>query len=316
MPARFVARAYIDRFPDGSLRVSETPSTRETRLDDYTAVICDGGAYHYFHFMEAMIWLWCIQHAFLGGAAPARIVFAGPWDNPDSNHVQIGVLAALYPGVSLVDPGWPSWPASFDNVLIYDRSWAASRLNKILEPCMGFARPYVMDMARIARHAVGAFSGVRDVPHFLHVTRTTKRYFDGQVRADLLALLQGHGTVAEVDFTGLPWEQQVRFSAAHDVLLGVHGNGLTNALWMRPGSLVLEFFPPGARHYDYQVFAELCGLDYFGFEGDRVFPAFCRFGEPYGHGEKTNQVIRSIALTAVERIVDAWVARRGFKVIR
>ena len=114
----------------------------------------------------------------------------------------------------------------------------------------------------------------------------------------------------------VPWEQQVRFSAAHDVLLGVHGNGLTNALWMRPGSLVLEFFPPGARHYDYQVFAELCGLDYFGFEGDRVFPAFCRFGEPYGHGEKTNQVIRSIALTAVERIVDAWVARRGFKVIR
>ena len=113
-----------------------------------------------------------------------------------------------------------------------------------------------------------------------------------------------------MDFAGLPWQQQVRLSAAHDVMLGVHGNGLTNILWMRPGSLVLEFFPDGARHYDYQFYAELAGLTYFGFERDNVFPAFCRVGQPYGHHEKTNQAVTSLNLAAIERMVDAWRASR------
>jgi hypothetical protein len=309
VPARFVARAYIDRFPDGSLRVTETQSPREAGLDDYTAVICDGGAYHYFHFMEAMSWLWTVQHAFLGGVAPARIVFANPWDNAGQNHVQIAVLAALYPGVPLVDPGG-AWPASFDNVLIFDRSWAETRYNKIIEPGLGFARPYLMEMSRRVRAHVGAFPGRGEAPNFLHVTRPPPRCFEAPARDGLLALLRRFGAVLEVDFAGLPWAQQVRLSAAHDVMVSVHGNGLTNALWMRPGSLVMEFFPPGSRHYEVQFFAELCGLDYFGFDGEKVFPAFSRYGQPYGHHAKTNGPVPSVALNAVEHVVNGWLARR------
>jgi hypothetical protein len=309
VPARFVARAHIDRFPDRSLRVTEVASPHKAALKNYTAVICDGGAYHYFHFMEAMSWLWSIQHAFLGGVAPQNIVFTMPWDNPDQNHVQIAVLDALYPGVSLADPGG-DWPATIDNVLIFDRSWAETRYNKIIEPALGFARPYLMDMSRRVRAAVGAFPGKTGSPNFLHVTRPPPRHLEPPARESLLAMLQRFGPVLEVDFGFLPWAQQVRLSAAHDVMVSVHGNGLTNVLWMRPGSLVLEFFPPGSRHYEVQFFAELCGLDYFGFESDNVFPAFSRYGEPYGHHEKTNQSVPAVALDALERTLDAWIARK------
>jgi hypothetical protein len=113
--------------------------------------------------------------------------------------------------------------------------------------------------------------------------------------------------VTKLDFAALPWDQQVRVVAAHDVLVGVHGNGLTNALWMRPGSLVLEFFPDGAHHYDYQFFAELAGLNYFGFDGmDRIFPAFIRSGEPYGHGAETNKPVTHVPIGALRRLLDIW----------
>jgi hypothetical protein len=248
-----------------------------------------------------------VLHAFLRGAAPARMVFAMPWDNTRQNRVQVGVLSALYPGVSLIDPGG-DFPASFDNVLIYDRAWAETRLNKIVEPCLGFARPLVMAMASRVRRAVGAFEGKRAGAHFLHVVRQPPRCLVSSARDGLVAALRDRGAVSEVDFAGLPWEQQVRLSASHDAMLSVHGNGLTNILWMRPGSLVLEFFPSGARHYDYQFYAELCGLAYFGFEADNVFPAFCRTGQPYGHHATTNQPVASLNLHEIKRVIDAWQA--------
>jgi hypothetical protein len=306
VPARFVARAYIDQIEHGVLRVTETTSDEPPNPENFTALICDGGAHHYFHFMEAIIWLWTLQHTYLGGARPQRIVFDMPWDNPAQNHVQRHVLAALYPGVPIGDPGW-LWPATYDNVLIYDRSWAGTKHNKILEPGMGIARPQVMAMSRQVRRTVGAYDGRTKSPRLLYATRPKPRCFAPEAEKHLLACLESYGPVTQVDFAALPWDQQVRMVAAHDVLVGVHGNGLTNALWMRPGSLVLEFFPHGARHYDYQFFAELCGLTYFGFDGmDKIFPAFSRTGEPYGHGQETNKEVVHIPVNALRRLLDVW----------
>ena len=104
VPARFVARAYIDQYPDQTLRVTEKPSEKPASTVAYTAVLTDGGVFHYFHLMEAIIWLWTVQHAFLGGTPPERIIFCLPWDNPQQNHVQRAVLSALYPGVPIGDP--------------------------------------------------------------------------------------------------------------------------------------------------------------------------------------------------------------------
>ena len=47
-------------------------------------------------------------------------------------------------------------------------------------------------------------------------------------------------------------EQQARQSYRCDVMMGVHGAGLTHVLWMYPGSAVVELLDPehnGAAYY-------------------------------------------------------------------
>ena len=176
----------------------------------------DGGVFHYFHLMEAVIWLWAVQHAFLGGVRPERIIFSLPWENPRQNNVQRAVLAALYPGVPIIDPGW-SWPAQFDNVLIYDRSLAETRLNKILEACMGFARPFIMDMGRQVRRSVGAFEGRTARPRILYITRPPPRCLAPEAEHYLQTCLAQYGEVTTLDFAALPgtsrcvWSRRTMF---------------------------------------------------------------------------------------------------------
>ena len=54
-------------------------------------------------------------------------------------------------------------------------------------------------------------------------------------------------------------------------MMGVHGNGLTALLWMRPTprSTVIEFFYPGGFAHDYEYTTRALGMMHYGFWGDR-----------------------------------------------
>ena len=54
-------------------------------------------------------------------------------------------------------------------------------------------------------------------------------------------------------------------------MLGVHGNGLTSLLWMKPTprSTVMEFFFPGGFAHDYEYTTRALGMMHYGFWGDR-----------------------------------------------
>jgi hypothetical protein len=51
--------------------------------------------------------------------------------------------------------------------------------------------------------------------------------------------------------------------------MGVHGNGLTSLLWMKPTprSTVMEFFFPGGFAHDYEYTTRAMGMKHFGFWG-------------------------------------------------
>jgi hypothetical protein len=55
------------------------------------------------------------------------------------------------------------------------------------------------------------------------------------------------------------------------ILMGVHGNGLTALLWMKvtPRSTVLEFFYPGGFAHDYEYTTRALGMVHYGFWGAR-----------------------------------------------
>lgn len=88
------------------------------------------------------------------------------------------------------------------------------------------------------------------------------------------ALRIGCGRVAadveEVRYETLSLEEQLQKDAQFDVLVGVHGAGLTHGLFMDRGSLIVEIMPEGARDWCYQMVAHVSGHEHacwFGNEG-------------------------------------------------
>ena len=59
-------------------------------------------------------------------------------------------------------------------------------------------------------------------------------------------------------------------------MMGVHGNGLTSLLWMKPTprSTVMEFFFPGGFAHDYEYTSRALGMVHYGFWGDRCYPVY------------------------------------------
>ena len=59
-----------------------------------------------------------------------------------------------------------------------------------------------------------------------------------------LAVLRTAGLAAQaVDFAVLPLEEQIRIASETDILVGIHGAGLTHFLWMPPHGGLLEVDP-------------------------------------------------------------------------
>ncbi|KAJ7118621.1 hypothetical protein C8R43DRAFT_1035544 [Mycena crocata] len=67
--------------------------------------------------------------------------------------------------------------------------------------------------------------------------------------------------------------EQLRLAARTTIMMGVHGNGLTSLLWMKPNprSTVMEFFFPGGFAHDYEYTARSLGIRHYGFWGSTSF---------------------------------------------
>jgi len=76
-----------------------------------------------------------------------------------------------------------------------------------------------------------------------------------------------------VQLEGMTKEEQIQLAARTTILMGVHGNGLTSLVWMRPTphSAVFEFFMPGGWFRDYEITARSLGIMYRGFWNDTSF---------------------------------------------
>ena len=75
---------------------------------------------------------------------------------------------------------------------------------------------------------------------------------------DVVDRLQGMGEVQLIDTAILKPVEQVHLLAETDVLIGQHGAGLANMMWMKPGSTVIEIQPPLITPID-RIFASLAG---------------------------------------------------------
>jgi len=83
---------------------------------------------------------------------------------------------------------------------------------------------------------------------------------------------------SRIDFRHLRMEnytaiQQIQLASQLDVLMGMHGNGLSHLMWMKPNRTVVELFWQVTFHYDYATACELMGHTYLGiFNGEVLDP--------------------------------------------
>jgi len=95
-------------------------------------------------------------------------------------------------------------------------------------------------------------------------------------------------------------KDQILLMCNTDILVGVHGNGLTNLLWLPNTGAVIEIFG-NYHHYDYQILSEISGVEYFGFLNDIkdrvIFKNGTRFKDAIG---STNQPVNNLKLEIFE----------------
>ncbi|KAK8145556.1 hypothetical protein G3M48_004297 [Beauveria asiatica] len=72
-----------------------------------------------------------------------------------------------------------------------------------------------------------------------------------------------HMKLSVVDFASMPLHQQFQVARHTDVLLGVHGAGLTHSMFMKPGAVLVEVLPADFAHKGFRNLAQMLGHRYF-----------------------------------------------------
>jgi capsular polysaccharide biosynthesis protein len=124
----------------------------------------------------------------------------------------------------------------------------------------GNYRPRLM---KAARDRYRAFFPGTGRGRKLFISRSGAAYRRIANEGDLVPVLERHG-VERVSMETFPFSEQVKLLGSADVLVGNHGAGLTNMLWMPPGARVLELRRGGDRENNcYFSLASALDLEYF-----------------------------------------------------
>lgn len=80
-----------------------------------------------------------------------------------------------------------------------------------------------------------------------------------------------HVVVQSVDFASIPFDEQLRVAQATNILVGVHGAGLTHALFLQRESVVVEILPSTLNYKGFRNLAGLLGHSYYSAHATEIF---------------------------------------------
>jgi len=97
-----------------------------------------------------------------------------------------------------------------------------------------------------------------------------RRLLDKERHIQLLRSNYPNVKINVLDLAEYSMSDQVRIASESDILAGVHGAGLTHAIFQRPGSALVEIIPNGFNHKGFRNLAKMRGLKYFGTHASRL----------------------------------------------
>jgi capsular polysaccharide biosynthesis protein len=201
-----------------------------------------GGSQNYYHFLLDVLPRWAILEESMPGFVPDHVYVP----SADGFEKELLGLAGL-DAVSIVATA-KHRAVSADRLLVpslpnpkeMTPPWAVSWLRDRLPP-----------------------ERTDDKPRLIYVTRGSRRNTRRLVGEEtLLPLLEQRGFV-RIDPGTMSVRDQIDHFAAADVVVGLHGAALTNLLFIRPGTRVLEIFAPGwVRHSFWMLCAAIHDVRY------------------------------------------------------
>jgi hypothetical protein len=78
-----------------------------------------------------------------------------------------------------------------------------------------------------------------------------------------------HVSVQAVDFASIPLKQQIQVAQQTDILVGVHGAGLTHGMFLPPRPAIVEILPGELQHKGFRNLAGLLGHSYCSVHGPK-----------------------------------------------
>ncbi|KAF8448686.1 hypothetical protein L210DRAFT_3388753 [Boletus edulis BED1] len=243
--------------------------------------------------------------------APRRIWFV----HTDADHwkdyasMNQWVFRSVFPSITAEysadwqDRAEMGHPLILDRVIFTDRSAAMKgqeffRTGRIAsEP---FTLPGSVHWWNLIRGAVSKFSGLDtnlyqgSKPVITYISRQEWRGRRKLIQEDhenlvkeLYKLRDQHGVeVNVVSMDKLSHAEQFRLAARTTIMMGVHGNGLTSLVWMKPSpkSTVIEFFYPEGFARDYEYTSRMLGMAHYGVWNNETFtqPQLPRVNYPKG----------------------------------
>gem|GEM_PF-5821305 len=239
--------------------------------------------FHFFHLLEHLVGVWAFyghEHAkdvkriVLAPGAPDQT--QPNWEGP--NSINRHVLHALFPQAEIMT--WNRFIQEcgsdlvcLERTVISDRGITFShpeccRINKHLGAALAFIDP--KNLQSFADH-VHSYAQTKqekylDTLRVTYVKRPPPRCLAEDIERSMIEKISALPNVQfkAVDFAQISFHEQIHIVGNTDMLIGVHGNGLSHILFLPSTACAIEIFPPGAHHLDYHVFADVRGIDYFG----------------------------------------------------
>jgi hypothetical protein len=263
--------------------------------------------YHFFHFLEHVLILY---HTLIQSnltSTNSRIAWLHSSAYPDKMHVcRMNMVNCFATGIlfdhwgsgddelELSYHGWnessPALAADVDVVLVTARFGCDhGGVNKMFAayafdfPAHAWHNDIVQGLARMQRLNGANVTAVpvdSVIPPPLVVVSYVDRQNTGRTMPTddhdwLVSTLEAMHASREIVFRHLHMEdlqvsEQLLMAFTSDILIGVHGNGMSHQLWMKPGSVVIEIYAYFPFQYDYYYLSLCMNHTYVGVWNGRV----------------------------------------------
>lgn len=207
------------------------------------------GGGHYYHFIERLLPLLGYLRREHKAGSPLTVLV--PANGPPFQQEISAAVAAAFPGVTFVPLGAGEKAVVSDYLWLYQASQMAEWLPVTRESAAAFTqllcRHYGLDAPQGGGHL------------FFSRGKAKLRRLTNEADLEKVASARGF---TRFEAQSSNHREQVRQFANADVIVAVHGAGLTNLLFARPGTAVLEIFPNNFVKSTYLWLAARLGLEY------------------------------------------------------